>query len=272
MPNDNEEGQGEQQEHKLVPAATLNFHSDRNDDGTINVHVEEYPIYLQEDWSSGIGGGLWSTGLALAHYCTTQHFIKQLQKRRQSSLTTRILELGSGNGFLSVCLVVATKILTNCTVHVVATDTTEHLSLMKSTIHLNSTCHTGRIDVRPYISVQEYVWGVTTKDTFITDGSTAAEDFDLIIGSDLAYRDELHDPLIDAFQQLCSPDTIILLGITMTDTKPIFFTKLLKNGFQYEKLSDSLLEPTFRSNKQFGIFVIRKVQESIENKYTDNII
>jgi hypothetical protein len=26
------------------------------------------PIYFQEDWNTGIGGGLWSTGLAMAQY------------------------------------------------------------------------------------------------------------------------------------------------------------------------------------------------------------
>jgi hypothetical protein len=268
--------QQQQQQQQLVPAAVLKFHNNgnnnnnnnnSNNDDAISTHVgEEYPIYLQEDWSSGIGGGLWSTGLAMAYYCTTQHFLHQLQRLQQqqqqnhhrSSSTLRVLELGSGNGFLSVCLVVATKVLMNdSNIHVIATDTAEHLSLMQSTVDLNSTCHAAaaRIDVRPCISVQEYVWGAVT--------STADDvaEFDLIIGSDLAYRDGLHDPLIDAFQQVCSRKTVILLGVTMTDTKPIFFTKLLDRGFRYEKLSDSLLEPTFRSNKQFGIFVIQKVQE-----------
>jgi hypothetical protein len=272
--------QQQQQQQELVPAAVLKFHnnnsSNSNDDDATSTHVvEEYPIYLQEDWSSGIGGGLWSTGLAMAYYCTTQHFLHQLQHLQQqqqqqqqqnqhrSSPTLRVLELGSGNGFLSVCLVVATKVLMHdSNIHVIATDTAEHLSLMQSTVDLNSTCHAAaaaaaaaRIDVRPCISVQEYVWGAVT--------STADDvaEFDLIIGSDLAYRDELHDPLIDAFQHVCSRKTVILLGVTMTDTKPIFFTKLLDRGFRYEKLSDSLLEATFRSNKQFGIFVIQKVQE-----------
>ena len=35
-----------------------------NDDG--------YPVYLTEDWDSGIGGGLWTTGLALGRYFSTQ--------------------------------------------------------------------------------------------------------------------------------------------------------------------------------------------------------
>ena len=176
MSKDNEDEVGQQQQQQqrqqpLVPAAVLKFSNYNNaanpDDEDAGHHPRrEYPIYLQEDWSSGIGGGLWSTGLALAHYCTTQHFIQQLGGRKQSSSTIlKVLELGSGNGFLSVCLVVATKILMNSmnTIRVVATDTADHLSLMQSTIDLNSTCHTEndhRIDVRTDISVQEYVWGV----------------------------------------------------------------------------------------------------------------
>jgi Lysine methyltransferase len=278
-----------------------------------------YPIHLTEDWDSGIGGGLWSTGLAMAHYFCTAHFQSQLeriqcqQKKRgvpamadssHNNPPMRVLELGSGNGFLSVCLVVAAVMrrttdmteskddvppsfnssssstdLDPIPVQVVATDTAEHLLLMKNNIDSNlkrisSACsfegNDNTVDLSRFATVQEYLWG----DTSTADNSVATSGaFDLIIGSDLAYRAELHDPLIAALQHFhatpsasSSPSssassestTTTLLGVTMTDTKPLFFQKLVQAGFQYEKLADHLLQPEFRGggSRQFGIFVI----------------
>jgi Lysine methyltransferase len=284
-----------------------------------------YPIHLTEDWDSGIGGGLWSTGLAMAHYFCTAHFQSQLERIQcqqnkrgvpamadssHNNPPIRVLELGSGNGFLSVCLVVAAMMrrttdmteskddvppssnssssltdLDPIPVQVIATDTAEHLLLMKNSIDSNlkrisSACsfegNDNTVDLSRFATVQKYLWG----DTSTADNSVASSDaFDLIIGSDLAYRDELHDPLIAALQHfhatpsasssvssvssessefLSSTTTTTLLGVTMTDTKPLFFQKLVQAGFQYEKLADHLLRPEFRGggSRQFGIFVI----------------
>jgi hypothetical protein len=253
----------------------------------------KYPIYLAEDWNSGIGGGLWSTGLAMAHYFCTLHFQTQLQRIRHhltvggGDTPIRVVELGSGNGFLSVCLVVAAMMRRDCIcgsgieeassflegvkdpipVHVTSTDTADHLSLMKTTIESNlkriaiqSTLqHGDALNLLRCVTVQEYLWGeAKTENNF-----TPPKEFDLIIGSDLAYRDELHDPLISALQQLYGHDSTrnrptILLGVTMTDTKPIFFRKLIQSKFRYEKLADHLLQPEFRGSgsRQFGIFVV----------------
>merc|ERR1719416_358175 len=91
------------------------------------ITINDIPIYFSEDWDVGIGGGLWSTGLAMAKYFE-QHaddvannlkrlarvkFLRNSQQRgekRREHHDTRgrdgisALELGSGNGFLSVCL------------------------------------------------------------------------------------------------------------------------------------------------------------------------
>lgn len=207
------------------------------------------PIYLHEDWDHGIGGGLWSTGLAIAKYLGTTHGQDQLRSRR------RVLELGSGNGFLGVCLLAANPNLTS----VVITDTKEHLPLIKRTLELNSSIVSvdtnNNNDNNNIFKVEEYLWGPTTAETpkIITESK-----FDLIIGSDLAYRDELHDPLIESIVQCSTEDsTITLLGVTLRDTKPIFFQKIVLAGLSYERLADHLLDDTFRGNR-FGVFVIWK--------------
>ena len=271
-----------------------------------------YPVYLTEDWDSGIGGGLWTTGLALGRYfSTSQHFLEEFRslkaRKRQNAQTVdsrkskkvqrqpspvRVLELGSGNGFLGVCLVTAVAVAeanekqNNPTesaespehwpgIEVVVTDTAEHLSLMRTTIESNLKRIlpqirnqqqqqakknndyenlSSDIDVGRVARAEEYLWGEDY------DFGGDSEPFDLIIGSDVAYRDYLHDPLIAALDEFCVPQhTVALIGVTMNDTKPIFFQKLVQRGFRYEKLADRLLGDEFcTSARQFGVFAISK--------------
>jgi len=309
-----------------------------------------YPIYLTEDWGSGIGGGLWTTGLALARYFTTsQHFLdefrrlkaskkkqnprrhrrhhhhkicdtnNQQQEQQQQQQPVRVLELGSGNGFLSVCLVAAIAVAESNDIgdkregengigdrtasspaglpsswpgiEVVVTDTAEHLSLMRTTIESNlrrilphirnnqSPPTEGSLSensvwttaIEKIARVEEYLWGEDYNfgggcDSGGGDVSESKhqtepnEAFDLIIGSDVAYRDHLHDPLIAALEEFCVPQhTVALIGVTMNDTKPIFFEKLHERGFLYEKLAEHLLGEEFcSSSRQFGVFCITK--------------
>jgi predicted nicotinamide N-methyase len=200
--------------------------------------INDKQIKLNEEWEHGIGGGLWSTGLAIAKYMSTKHGQEQLNHR------SKVLELGSGNGFLGVCLMAANPQLET----VVITDTKEHLPLIEKTLILNG------IEDKRKVRAVEYLWGPNTSETPAAIKDT---NFDLIIGSDLAYRDELHDPLIASIVACSSETTVTLLGVTMRDTRPIFFQKLIRAGLKYERLADHLLESTFRG-KRFGVFVIWK--------------
>ena len=331
--------------------------SPHEEDSTSN---DGYDIYLNENWDSGIGGGLWTTGSALAKYFTTSpHFLQQIKRIRQNNNNEvegddddddnnnrrrrplRVLELGSGNGFLSVCLVVAVAVATanmnnnddendsnnenNLNnndentlnnnndvssnwpgIEIVVTDTKEHLQLMKDTIDSNlkrilpqilkrsrnsassSSSSSADIpyDVQNIACVKEYLWGnkefdfsnnrtTTVSSTDADDVSNTNKDnhFDLIIGSDVAYRDYLHEPLIDALKEFSSRSsssnsstiipTVSLIGITMNDTKPIFFQKLIQAGFQYEKLAEHLFDTEYNTcSRQFGIFAITRTSSS----------
>jgi predicted nicotinamide N-methyase len=133
---------------------------------------------------------------------------------------------------------------------VVITDTKDHLPLIEKTLSLNGIDD----NISTKVKVEEYMWGPHTSNTPAVIKDTA---FDLIIGSDLAYRDELHDPLIASIVACSSYNTVTLLGVTMRDTKPIFFQKLIAAGLKYERLADHLLDVTFRG-KLFGVFVIWK--------------
>ena len=69
------------------------------------LRINNTPVYFQEDWDTGIGGGLWSTGLAFARYLEhhPQHALSSLDALHKTNKLS-LLELGSGNGFLAICM------------------------------------------------------------------------------------------------------------------------------------------------------------------------
>ena len=215
------------------------------------------PIYFAEDWDAGIGGGLWSTGLAMAKYfeCHKKEFDDNIQQSFDPpDELLDILELGSGNGFLSVCLL---ALLKGKIRNLVATDLSDHLPLMRRT--LNANCH---LEVNR-VTVMEHKWGQFSNSTDGDDSIASrvkrgSQNFDLIVGSDVAYHADLYDILIRSLVQYSGTTSVILLGVTMRDTTPVFFHKLCDNGFAYDRLADHLLPLEFRGNT-FGIFVVKKL-------------
>ena len=219
--------------------------------------INSEPIYFAEDWDTGIGGGLWSTGLAMAKYFELQ--TKALKAdMNQLSLDPDglldVLELGSGNGFLSVCLL---ALLKGKIRNLVVTDLADHLPLMTRTINANS-----HLDIDK-VTVMEHRWGEFSS-TLDSDNSIASrvkcgvQKFNLVVGSDVAYHPTLYDILIRSLLQFTTTNSVILLGITMRDTTPAFFHKLCNSGFAYDRLADHLMPLEFRGNT-FGIFVVKKL-------------
>ena len=203
--------------------------------------VRDQPIYFHEDWSTGIGGGLWSTGLALAHYLKSEHAVKQYR-----GTTINVLELGSGNGLLSVCLAAWGSIES-----LVVTDLDDqHLQLIRKTLEGNQHI----LKKTTNVHIAKHKWGDFEA---LVEETWTKQEFDLIIGSDVAYREELYDPLIASLKYFVRQKTVVLLGVTMADTKAVFFELLEKGGFRYEKMADHLMPVDFRGTT-FGIFVIRK--------------
>ena len=237
------------------------------------ISIHNVPIYFAEDWRTGIGGGLWSTGLALARYFGTDPTVSSLRRLCQHSNSkargVSVLELGSGNGFLAVCFA-ALAVAQNIPIKdLVVTDTADHLDMIRETIAANP--HT--VKTVETATVMEHLWGIFSKDDD-TDGTTCVGErtdaqaavqngtmkFDLILGSDVAYREALYDPLIRSIQQFSHAKTVSLIGVTMADTTPEFFDRLDKAGLDYQMLADHLLEPEYRGTT-FGIFVIQPKQK-----------
>ena len=199
--------------------------------------INAMPIHFSQDWNTGIGGGLWSTGWAMAKYfqchsetiekCFTRLAqLKQLRDDDEQCDGITAMELGSGNGFLSVCLLAAVATKKNVLKKLVVTDMADHLGLMQDTIdansHVNNFCTVN-------VSVEEHVWG-----SFDNEND---EKYDFIFGTDLAYRDYLYEPLIKSLSRFSHEHTVSLIGVTMNDTKAKFFDMLRGAGLRYEKLA-----------------------------------
>lgn len=271
------------------------------DVGEAFLTIKDTPVYFSEDWNAGIGGGLWSTGLALAKYFERHAddvannlkrlaSIKYSSQRRNGSTENdnedgrgiSALELGSGNGFLSVCLLAVAAQRVIPLDELVVTDMADHLDLMARTLKANTHVwdrltvlragndganeeYDGRLsETRPddnqqqpsatRVFVTEHLWGEFERATPFMQSD---KKYDFIFGSDLAYRNSLHEPLISSIVKFSHQHTLCLIGVTMTDTQPVFFDLLTKAGFRYERLADHLLEREFRGSN-FGIIAIQK--------------
>jgi len=209
------------------------------------------PVYFQNRWdvsSSSIGGGLWSTGMAVAHLFAEQPYhdlcgIDPFSCRRA-------LELGSGNGFLSACFLASLQIQKcNKLDQFVVTDLDDHLPYIRHTL-----CVDNQELMTSVVTILPYKWGEPCQKE---NTELSSNSFDFIFGSDLAYRDDLYDPLIMSLLELSHDKTVILIGCTMQDTKPLFFDKLWKSGFTYTRISDEFLTPDYKGTS-FGLFVIHK--------------
>lgn len=296
--------------------------------------INKIPIVFSEDWDTGIGGGLWSTGLAIAKYferhadsvtdnliglgkvkCSSKNYDERnLNTRAQENDENCVqregltaLELGSGNGFLSVCLLALNASFKEShpgepplIEKLVVTDMVDHISLIEKTLRVNSHvweemyvknlaehesgdgenegsamnsyfgtpgnddtpnvsdyyCDRGNEDSttckKVTVIAAEHRWGEQEIESSREEESKTGrhnqqnkemdanvaihnQKYDFIIGSDVAYRDHLHAPLISSLLHFSHEHTVSLIGITMNDTKPKFFDSLLEAGFRYER-------------------------------------
>ncbi|KAL9187974.1 hypothetical protein ACHAXT_006352 [Thalassiosira profunda] len=248
--------------------------------------ISGVPVYFSEDWDTGIGGGLWSTGLAMARYferhaddviCNLKCLNEVKNSTAGATGGLSVLELGSGNGFLSVCLLALAAHQRIPLQELVVTDLVDHLPLMAQTLKANphvwekltvvddgdtATMYDGNLQKNGKqsstpVTVAEHRWGEVPSSKSNNPSDKSDKKYDFIFGTDLAYRNSLHEPLIASLVRFSHQHTLILIGVTMTDTQPVFFDLLTKAEFRYEKLSDHLLEREFRGGN-FGIVAIQK--------------
>ncbi|CAM9284167.1 unnamed protein product [Ectocarpus sp. 6 AP-2014] len=79
--------------------------------------------------------------------------------------------------------------------------------------------------------------------------------FDVILATDVAYYEHLYAPFVQAsaLERTAGQHTLVLLGVTRTDTGPAFFDALDKAGFVYNLVDQA-------SHKGFGLFTVHREQ------------
>eukprot|EP00903_Cladosiphon_okamuranus_P006221 g6112.t2 len=192
-------------------------------------------VSLECDWGVGIGGSVWSTGLLLAEHLSRHAALYDGVFRGK-----RLLELGSGTGLVGLA---AARF--GPPQEVVITDLESHVDICTSNVARDAaTGAQGLCAVR----VEAYDWSGEVPD------SLGAVPFDVILGTDVAYYEHLYAPFVQALERTAGPDTLVLLGVTRTDTGPAFFDALDKAGFVYNLVDQA-------SHKGFGLFTVCREQD-----------
>lgn len=130
-------------------------------------------------------------------------------------------EIGSGTGLVGLSLASNSQFKPR---EVVVTDQKDHLGLIQRNVDANSS------KLHAPISVREFDWLSKGEKE---EGSITSSPFDVIVGTDVAYCKELYAPVVHALEQVAGPESLILLGVTRTDTGPLFFQLLHQAGFDY---------------------------------------
>lgn len=132
-------------------------------------------------------------------------------------------EIGSGTGLVGLSLASNSQ-FQPC--QVVVTDQKDHLGLIQRNVDVNAT------KLHAPLLVQEFDW-LRKKEEGENVALLSFSPFDVIVGTDVAYCKELYAPVVHALEQVAGPESLILLGVTRTDTGPLFFQLLHNAGFDY---------------------------------------
>jgi len=181
--------------------------------------VGSFQVSIELDSEVGTGGFVWDGAQIMAHF-----FLKHPSVFGKM---TRVLELGSGTGFLSIAFA---KMYPAVKVH--ATDIAGNLPLMERNVALNQ--------VSSSVKTEELDWRYPYR----------LKDFDLIFGSDLVYLQELHAPLIATLKKVASPKTQIYFCNEWRKRADLeFYLTARKTGFTPTILPAWYLDDYYRSEE-----------------------
>jgi len=191
-------------------------------------------ISIIQDFSGELGGTVWDASLVLIKYLeNSSEFPPHFWERK------RVLELGSGTGIISIA----------CSLQgatVVASDRTLLLELIRANIIRNR--------VERQMTAVNLDWGDEK------GLSVLKPPFDVVIASDLIAQcySESFDQLIETLDQASDKNTLILIAFELRDRRDVDFWKKLSSRFSYFKVSNSKLDPYWRSD-DIGVFQVKKI-------------
>ncbi|XP_078178086.1 uncharacterized protein LOC144572398 [Carex rostrata] len=232
-----ESDEGEKQEksqHTSVALVELDHHH--------CLHSINSTITIRELRSQGLSFQLWPAASSLVSLLDLNPslLLSPLQLKQNP---LKILELGSGTGLVGIA---AAALLG---AHVTLTDLPNVLPNLQFNAELNSSIISSRCGL---ISVQQLRWGDEQDVTNVA----STENFDLVVGSDVVYYEELIEPLLKTVEVFAKGETAFVMAHLRRWKKrdAAFFRKARKN-FSVEVLHKDPPLPEWRS----GVTVYRLI-------------
>lgn len=172
-----------------------------------------------------------------------------------------VMELGSGVTGLLSC------VLSRKCAHYIASDQLPLLKLLKQNIESNlhdmgsSTLAIptrGAKKLKGKVDVVEFDWEDTIQGVYNLE-QVHTGDLDYILACDVVYNDYLVQHLVNALKSLCTPATVVLMGLQLRAPENIeqFVTELLAQGFQVWRHAEACMSDELQG---FVVYYIRRAQ------------
>lgn len=233
-------------EYKLNFDENINIDYRNSNFKIIKIYFEELGryIYLKQDSTVGKGGIFWDCVILLFYfkqsYILTKIFYEIFFHEKKNIEKLNILELGAGTALPSIFL----NLINNH--NVVITDIKNNIPLIKENLDLNK--------VTSEFLVEELNWEVEEHSEIIKLKNK--KEYDFIIGSDLAYWDELYDCLINVLFKFSSKNTKIILCYKIRSLESIDnFLNKFSVFFDYILIEDSIILKHFPLKNKLKILV-----------------
>ena len=172
------------------------------------------PIHIREDLRFGTGGRVWNTALALVGHLA--EYPALISEKR------RIIELGSGSGFIGIaCGMLLPARMAVDGPRVTVTDVESMIPYMRENIVANG--------VADGVEAATLMWG--------TDVSEFGAPVDAVLMADVAFTDAYAE-LATTLASLCGPETLVLHGYASRrgNVGNLFFEEVKRLGFTTEAL------------------------------------
>ena len=201
-----------------------NWWAESSDEPTAEISVPGLlrPILIKEDLRFGTGGVIWNTALALVGHL--------VEHRALISEKRRIIELGSGTGFLGIACSMLLSAHTGVDggigradgPRVTVTDVESVIPLLREHIEANG--------VAGGVEAATLFWGRT-------DASEFGAPVDCCLMADVAFTDAYAE-LAATLASLCGPETLVLHGYKSRreGVGQLFFEEIKRLGFVTEEL------------------------------------
>lgn len=177
--------------------------------------VGPHKIRIDQETKLGLGGSVWEAAIVLSRFL---HSHPEMTAGAKS-----ILELGSGTG---LCGIAVAKFFPG-------TVTITDLPIYQDLLH-----HNAELNASPSnLTVTALDWRA----------ATPIGEFDLIIGTDIVYFENLHEPLLDAIEANWSPGTVVLLcNERRSNLDLMFYRKWEARGWGLTMIPQDYLDPELR--------------------------